>query len=643
MRRAVLQCLVATVSLVATLLAFTPPAQAAEIVWRVENPFRLFTEAEATDVHRETFEMLSEAEKLEPILSAERRLMYKYPFGWARESFSTTCWNREAGVYGPCGHDKGYVNPTSHRVLAHLDDPTLTETECVWTVLTAITIEDEDDTQIRAGCGATAALDIPYPEGSRVRVTANGEVIAEEEIKVRDILVVGIGDSIGSGEGNPDGAVEFSRERTVSYGRGPGGVPLEGYPVRVGDWTSMGDRTFLANGPRWLSTSCHRSLYAYSTRVALQLALDDPHRAVTYANFACAGAEIVYGLMIRYKGTEWAKDQPDKPQISAVANMQCGATVPTETNYQNTYSLNGVIPELDNIVLATCPRKTVRRIDLLMLSVGGNDVGFARLVANTVLADEGTLKKMGGWMGEVQSAEEMAALLPALEKRYQSLNRAMHGHLQIPWNESDRILLTAYPVMTLSDNGTDVCPEGQSGMTVFPEFTLNSEKARAGEFAAEKLNLSMRKVAKTYGWTFVERHRGEFAGHSLCAGVHDGEPDGSTAFADDSRMPKMVDGAWTPYNPAEYRAYVPRKRWFRTPNDAFMTGNYHISSAILKNVMKLQSFEWFQLVLASTYGGAFHPTSEGHAVIADAVLDKARAVLSKYERKRTAKAIGRGR
>jgi hypothetical protein len=37
--------------------------------------------------------------------------------------------------------------------------------------------------------------------------------------------------------------------------------------------------------------------------------------------------------------------------------------------------------------------------------------------------------------------------------------------------------------------------------------------------------------------------------------------------------------------------------------------------------------------LASVYSGAFHPTAEGQAAIADAVLEKARAVLAKYEAK----------
>jgi hypothetical protein len=87
---------------------------------------------------------------------------------------------------------------------------------------------------------------------------------------------------------------------------------------------------------------------------------------------------------------------------------------------------------------------------------------------------------------------------------------------------------------------------------------------------------------------------------------------------------------WTPYNPADYQPYASRQRWFRTPNDAFMTANFHVAAGLLTKVLKVEPFAPFQLVLASTYSGAFHPTAEGQAAIADAVVDKARAVLAKY-------------
>jgi hypothetical protein len=95
-------------------------------------------------------------------------------------------------------------------------------------------------------------------------------------------------------------------------------------------------------------------------------------------------------------------------------------------------------------------------------------------------------------------------------------------------------------------------------------------------------------------------------------------------------LPRRHGDVWVPYNPAHYEPYAARQRWFRTPNDAFLTGNFHVAGSVMQKVLKLQSFSWFQVLLASTYSGAFHPTAEGHAAIADSVVEQARGVLKRH-------------
>jgi hypothetical protein len=50
----------------------------------------------------------------------------------------------------------------------------------------------------------------------------------------------------------------------------------------------------------------------------------------------------------------------------------------------------------------------------------------------------------------------------------------------------------------------------------------------------------------------------------------------------------------------------------------------------MQKALKLETLSWFQVLIASTYSGAFHPTAEGQAVIADGVVAKARAILERY-------------
>jgi hypothetical protein len=182
--------------------------------------------------------------------------------------------------------------------------------------------------------------------------------------------------------------------------------------------------------------------------------------------------------------------------------------------------------------------------------------------------------------------------------------------------------------MALLDDGKTVCPDGTAGMEVLSELHLSAKRARDGTGVAERLNNVMRSSAGEHGWSFADRHRDRFLGRGVCAGW----ADMALTSVDDLRLPRKINGEWVPYNPGDYRPYASRQRWFRTPNDAFMTDNFHISASLLQRALRMESLSWFQLLLAATYSGAFHPTAEGYAAMADAVADKARAVLAKYER-----------
>ena len=629
------RCLVALGALAGLLLAATgtraqplPELPVPTIAWQVDNSFRFFTDAADTEVHRATYLALSPSDRLQrPVLAAEQALSQRHEAGWAASMFRNTCWDHHTNRF-KCPEREDYINPKSHEVIATIANVDEAERlSCTW--LTAP--HGGDDPRGEAftqPCSEQVRLTVPYPEGAKVTVEIGGREVAHDELVVNDVLVVGMGDSFGSGEGNPDVPVRFSRERVASYGKRSDKADLTGYPARVGAWKAIGDAAFIEENPRWGDQACHRSLYSHQLRAALQLAIEDPHRAVTYVGVACSGAEVTYGLFLRYTGNEWVPNPPDLSQISAVATAQCGAHEAPLQDLPEAYHIDGAIPELKGgLVLRKCDPLNARKIDLLMLSVGGNDVGFARLLANAVLADRSMLRKLGGWIGQVHGLNEASAQLDALILRFKSLNRAIHYILHIPWEESDRVLLTAYPGLALLGDGSEVCPDGRAGMEVLSDFKLSEAKVKVGTWIADKLNRAMEEAADEYHWSFVDAHRREFLGRGICGGTtYDG-----ANIADDLRLPRKTAEGWRPYNPADYHAYASRQRWFRTPNDAFMTANFHVAASILQKVLKFQSLSWFQLVLASTYSGAFHPTAEGQAAMADAVVFKARSVLAKYK------------
>ncbi len=613
-------------ALVAMLAQACAAAAEPRITWEVENPFRFFLDSADTQVHRATFRSLSEAELRRPVQSAERALGERHPDGWSAFTYAKTCWDWQRNRY-VCRERPDYLHPKSHMVLARLEGLDDAQTvDCSW--LTAPQGKKEPPARaVTLPCDTPVQLSVPYPEGAWIAVEIGGRKVAEVAARVTDLFIVGMGDSFASGEGNPDVPVRFSRERTTDYGFGANKMRLDGYPARIGEWKTIGDAKFVEENARWQDQACHRSLYSHQLRAALQIAIEDPHRAVTFVGLACSGAETTFGLFLEYKGNEWVPYPPDLPQISAAAEAQCGGKGARDYDLPEAYHLGGRIPELKGgLVLKKCDAKQARKIDLLLLSIGGNDVGFSRLVANAVLADQSILRKLGGWFGQVHGFAEASAQLDRLDDRLKSVNRALHNLLHIPWPESDRVILTAYPPMAILDDGKSACPDGQAGMTVLSEFSLSEAKAREGNVAAERLNAIMKESAHQHFWSFAESHRATFRGRGLCAGFSDAP----WTMADELRVPRKINGVWEPFNPADWRAYAPRQRLFRTPNDAYMTGNFHVAETVMQKVLKNQGYGWVQLLLASVYSGAFHPSAEGQAAIADAVVERARAVLAKY-------------
>jgi hypothetical protein len=609
------RCAAPATVICATALVGATHASAESINWRLENPFRLFLDPGDTARHRAAYEALSLDEKLRPVLAAERQLAAAAPRGWAEAIVDRTCWSQTSQLYA-CNSFEDYVNPTSHRIVAHEPSAAASGGTCTWSVAPLWPGSTAPPAVSLVPCGEHVVLDVPYPTGARVSVAVAGRTLASSDIRVRDIFIVGIGDSYASGDGNPDIPVTFDDRRAMNY-QGNAPETLEGYPARAGTWSGIQDAEFTRHGAGWLSTGCHRSLYSHQLRAALQLSIEDPHRAVTFASFACWGSDVVTGIFLPMTRSKLVPGLPSQSQLSAIAALQCGRARAEVKRWPRAFDVGGKLPFLADLDGLHCPGERARKIDLLLVTVGGNDIGFAQLVTNAVLADTNPLRNIGSALGQLISPQQALANLSQLVDRYKVLNRAARSILHIPWSESDRIVLTGYPPIALQDAGGEVCATGRQGMTVIPGLSLDQRRASDSEFVAEKLYATMRNVARHHGWTLADAHRITFARHGLCAGAI-----GSLSNpADDVRLPRLVDGFWRPYPPSGWQPFASRKRWIRTPNDGYMTVNFHVGDIDRTPI---------NLILASTYSGAFHPTAEGQAAMADAVADKARAVLDRY-------------
>jgi hypothetical protein len=88
-------------------------------------------------------------------------------------------------------------------------------------------------------------------------------------------------------------------------------------------------------------------------------------------------------------------------------------------------------------------------------------------------------------------------------------------------------------------------------------------------------------------------------------------------------MPRLSHAAdqWAPYTPAAALPYAHHWRLARSPNDTFLAGNTHRED--------ISVFDDLQPVYAALYSGAFHPTAEGHVIVADHVLRHVNELLEK--------------
>jgi lysophospholipase L1-like esterase len=633
---------IVTALLCAIAVLATGPARAQlgpVIEWRLENTFRLFKRAEDTRRMRGAFRALAERLGRPPTsLEFEEHLAEETSgWGWSEalvgHVIQDACWYRRDAE---CS---AYARPVSHRVEVRLPDHAGL---CAWQV------GDTPVVAAPAPCTTPVTVEVPYPAGAAVTAIIDGAPVATTRIEVRDRLIVSLGDSFASGEGNPDRAVRFQRGRVVRYGSND--PRLRGYPARVGDWRNTGDAVFIDGAAQWLHRPCHRSLYSAHARAALHLALADADErtSVTFLSVACTAAEIENGLFMPHMGNdrEGTDEHVTLSQLSGIARAICA---PGSTKLGTaTYALRateGDATRERNHRIFSCAKAQARAIDLLLLSIGGNDIGFNKLVAWASISDVADSALKGTLTRDPAQARPY---LGALRHNYGEVDRAVRDALHV---EPGRVVFTAYPRIGFNEKGAP-CASGRLGMDVSPVFSFFGSRAASVErFAEGELTPLMRETASKYGWQWVDAHREASRQHGFCArgggvtagademgfpyrkGRRGSSPDrlpfaaASTTSLGSRSEPKtpLQGGAraagwletaragtdWMPYPPSEFRPYVPRTRWYRTPNDAFLTVNLHFGK--IGDRVSLTQFV--------SSSGAFHPNAQGHAATADAIRD----------------------
>jgi len=596
------------------------PDNAMQISWEVRNRFRLFREERDFLLHAENAQGRS-------ILASEQALeLQSDGRGWARNMVSRLCIDLAGRISEPCIRDKvreSYLAPVDHPITVRLTGEVPVGATCAWSF-----DDGESPQQSTLDCAEPVNLRARYGRATVATVEVSSGPDASQrvttEIRVRDIFIAGLGDSIASGEGNPDRPIALSDEgfcfrsylgtAAAQYYRPSRAGYKGGRACEAPDTLQVWQR----QSALWLNGACHRSLYSYQTRTALALAVQYPHIAVTYLPLACTGATIADGLF----GAQRARECPPTKSASA-----CQGTV------------NAQLAELREAVSAAKRRQPDRQLDLILLSIGANDINFSGLVADVIVdtPTERVLFKRSGVLGSLDdSRAALARELPQSFGRLRDALRPLVGDLQ-------RVVFVSYANPTLAEVGVP-CAGGRAGFDIHPSFNAQPQRlANVSGYVDNEFLPHLKALALCQSgvlcrdpgadrMTFVDAHQAAFANHGFCARAQNDPEFDRECFSATGQSfdPDLVTAANQPMlcgrNAGDYRAYLPRARWIRDANDSYFAAmTYPQGLPSSSQPADIHDATWG--VLSAVYGGAVHPSAEGHAAMADAAMPAVASVL----------------
>jgi hypothetical protein len=619
------------------------------------------------------------------------KLYQQSRFGWAAQTVNDTCYDvngkprRYQAVcerrYSWGSAKEDYVLPDAHTVVIGIAPDRLTDAsgDCFWAwqprkaggkveqkkqpCKDKLTIARVPYSQDKAQSGVSVAVRLP-----------DGRELREHDVVVEDIFVVALGDSFSSGESNPDRPVQFSPAREMVYDPKllrdqvatgpeapvskalPGGFGLASNDDQVNPkvlprrlmedelaerFNKLDSPSFQAAfdkaAPQWLSRDCHRSQYGYPFRVGIELALENRHRAITFASFSCSGAEIAHGLFLEMDAREGYSDPAGakvRPQLDQLAELICRGPRTQQASYTlPMFSVGSTSITPQRISKSWCaPAQRKRQIDVVLMSIGGNDVGFGGLIAYSLTDSAADLAPIAAAIGSSLrfGPDVSRAYMNVLDQRMQALKLALHDGFGIT---PSHVFQSSYEPLQYDETGGICGGQPTLGMDVHVGLKLNKQRLQeTADFLRDFLGrldcIASNSKGKSCpalatgagtGFNFVTDHIPEFSKRGICA------RDPRRAFADgvSMRVPrKTLSGdEWKPYSPAATTPYAHHWRLFRTPNDAFLAANTHREG--------LSLFDILQPAWAGLYSGAIHPSAEAHAIVADHMVKHVRKAVDK--------------
>jgi hypothetical protein len=372
---------------VAPVASAPPPPLNLTLAWRVEQRFRLWDLAALTPADRQA------AEDLYTTLGTAKDpdLVYDQVLAFVKAHkvlHQQGRWDSTARAFG-----LSYVYPKSYVVRIGLTDATAVKgQDCAWsTTIGQLNLS-------HAPCDSSVTVTLPArangggasPRPSPPRPRPRRRQWRPPPSRSADRLFLSFGDSFASGEGNPD-----LPSNLAALNGGWGNGDTSAYSQR---WLGR-DAMAGVRSASWIDTGCHRSSFNQHMVATLKYASDRPHEAVTFLSYACSGAAVFNGVLTAQPQPPGFKDNVavDEQTVSQVEAANRDLCPPDAQGvstvrpaapraYQKRIILTGFHLPWDSPYTTvstpsfSCGGAKPRAIDAVLLSVGGNDVGFASVI-----------------------------------------------------------------------------------------------------------------------------------------------------------------------------------------------------------------------------------------------------------------------
>ncbi len=271
-------------------------------------------------------------------------------------------------------------------------------------------------------------------------------------ITLVDYLVVVMGDSFNSGEGNPDIPGESDDACWCKH---------EVITTITNKIT--GDALDMNIPAIWLEPEAHRSFGSGAALAAERLEMSDPHSSVTLLTVATSGAKIDQGLLF-----------------------------PQHCEWQN----HGQVDEVKSYV-------GNRPIDFLLLSIGINDVGGGTDGVGAILAEAADPTPPG--FQESQVYYRALAAINQIPDKFGLLNDKFSHTLNIK-----HVLLIQVPANIFRD-GQNQVRSTDDGLL----FAVEYQDIKLIDQFAFRVTDYQKAAAARYGWTYIDGVVTAFTGHGF--------------------------------------------------------------------------------------------------------------------------------